>query len=148
MKVILLQDVKGQGKKGDTVNVADGYGRNFLIAKGLATPVNAQVQNDFAGKAAAAQHKIDVDTAAAKEHKEKLDGKTFVLKAKGGESGKLFGAITGKEIAALLEKETGIVVDKKKLVVDTIKNFGTYACTVKLYTGIAAKINVSVEKQD
>ena len=148
MKVILLQDVKGQGKKGDTVNVADGYGRNFLIAKGLATPVNAQVQNDFAGKAAAAQHKIDVDTAAAKEHQAVLDGKTLVLKAKGGDSGKLFGAITGKEIAALIEKETGIGVDKKKLVVDTIKNFGTYPCTVKLYTGIAAKINVSVEKQD
>ncbi len=148
MKVILLQDVKGQGKKGDTVNVADGYGRNFLIAKGLATPVNAQVQNDFAGKAAAAQHKIDVDTAAAKEHQAVLDGKTLVLKAKGGDSGKLFGAITGKEIAALIEKETGIAVDKKKLVVETIKNFGTYPCTVKLYTGIAAKINVSVEKQD
>ncbi len=147
MKVILLQDVKGQGKKGDTVNVADGYGRNFLIAKGLATPVNAQVQNDFAGKAAAAQHKIDVDTAAAQENKSKLDGKTFVLKTKGGESGKLFGAVTGKEIAALIEKETGIAVDKKKLVVDTIKNFGTYPCTVKLYTGIAAKVNVSVEKE-
>ena len=148
MKVILLQDVKGQGKKGDTVNVADGYGRNFLIAKGLATPVNAQVQNDFAGKAAAAQHKIDVDTAAAKEYQAVLDGKTLVLKAKGGDSGKLFGAVTGKEIAALIEKETGIAVDKQKLVVETIKNFGTYPCTVKLYTGISAKINVSVEKQD
>ena len=147
MKVILLQDVKGQGKKGDTVTVADGYGRNFLIARGLATPASAQVQNDFAGKAAAAQHKIDVDTAAAQENKAKLDGKTFVLKTKGGESGKLFGAVTGKEIATLIEKETGIPVDKKKLVVDTIKTFGTYAVTVKLYTGIAAKINVSVEKE-
>ena len=147
MKLILLQDVKGQGKKGDTVNVADGYGRNFLIARGLATPVSAQVQNDFAGKAASAQHKIDVDTAAAKENQAKLEGKTFVLKAKGGDSGKLFGAITGKEIASLIEKESGVAVDKKKLVVDTIKNFGTYACTVKLYSGIAAKINVSVEKE-
>ena len=148
MKVVLLQDVKGQGKKGDTVNVADGYGRNFLIARGLATPVNAQVQNDFAGKAAAAQHKIDTDTAAAKENKEKLEGKTFTLLAKGGDSGKLFGAVTGKEIAALIQKESGVVVDKKKLVIDTIKNFGTYACTVKLYTGIAAKINIKVEKED
>ena len=148
MKVVLLADVKGQGKKGETVNVADGYGRNFLIARGLATPVNAQIQNDFAGKAAAAQHKIDVDTAAAKEHQAKLEGKTFTLKSKGGDSGKLFGAITGKEVAQLIEKETGIAVDKKKLVVDTIKNFGTYPCTVKLYTGIAAKINISVEKAD
>ncbi len=148
MKVILLQDVKGQGKKGDTINVADGYGRNFLIARGLASPVNAQVQNDFAGKVAAAQHKIEVDTAAANENKAKLEGKTFTMKAKGGDSGKLFGAITGKEIAALIEKESGIVVDKKKLVVDTIKNFGTYACTVKLYTGIAAKINITIEKED
>ncbi len=148
MKVVLLADVKGQGKKGDTVNVADGYGRNFLIARGLATPVNNQIQNDFAGKAAALQHKIDVDTAAAKENQAKLDGKTFTLKAKGGESGKLFGAITGKEVAQMIEKETGIAVDKKKLAVDTIKTFGTYPCTVKLYTGIAAKINVSVEKLD
>lgn len=148
MKVVLLTDVKGQGKKGETVNVADGYGRNFLIARGLATPVNAQIQNDFAGKAAAAQHKIDVDTAAAKENQAKLDGKTFTLKAKGGDSGKLFGAITAKEVAQFIEKETGIAVDKKKLVVDTIKNFGTYPCTIKLYTGIAAKINVSVEKAD
>lgn len=148
MKVILLADVKGQGKKGDTVNVADGYGRNFLIARGLATPVNAQVQNDFAGKAAAAQHKIDTDTAAAQESKAKLEGKTFVLKAKGGESGKLFGAVTGKEVAALIAEQTGIAVDKKKLVIETIKNFGTYPCTVKLYTGIAAKINISVEKED
>ncbi len=148
MKVVLLADVKGQGKKGDTVNVADGYGRNFLIARGLATPVNAQIQNDFAGKAAAAQHKIDVDTTAAKESQAKLDGKTFILKAKGGDSGKLFGAITAKEVAQFIEKETGIAVDKKKLVVDTIKTFGTYPCTVKLYAGIAAKINVSVEKAD
>ena len=148
MKVILLADVKGQGKKGDTINVADGYGRNFLIARGLATPVNAQVQNDFAGKAAAAQHKIDLDTAAAQESKKRIDGKTFVLKAKGGESGKLFGAVTGKEIAALIEKESGVAVDKKKLVVETIKTFGLYPCIVKLYAGISAKINVSVEKED
>ena len=133
MKVILLADVKGQGKKGDTINVADGYGRNFLIARGLATPVNAQVQNDFAGKAAAAQHKIDLDTAAAQESKKRIDGKTFVLKAKGGESGKLFGAVTGKEIAALIEKESGVAVllidHNMKFVMDiadkiTVLNYG------------------------
>ena len=148
MKVILLTDVKGQGKKGDTINVADGYGRNFLLARGLASPVSAQVQNDFAGKAASTQHKIDLDIAAARESQAKLEGKTFVLRAKGGESGKLFGAVTSKEIAALLEKESGIAIDKKKLVIDTIKNFGTYSCTIKLYAGMSAKINVSVEKED
>ncbi len=148
MKVILLTDVKGQGKKGDTVQVADGYGRNFLIARGLASPVSAQVQNDFAGKAEAAKHKIEEETAAAKESQRKLDGKTFVLRAKGGESGKLFGAVTGKEIAALLERESGVAVEKKKLVIDTIKTFGSYPCTVKLYSGIAAKIHIQVEKED
>ena len=148
MKVMLLADVKGQGKKGDTIQVADGYGRNFLIARGLASPVNNQVQNDFAGKAAAAQHKIDTETAAAQENRAKLEGKTFCLKAKGGESGKLFGAVTGKEIAALIEQESGVKVDKKKLSIETIKTFGTYPCVVKLYTGISAKINVTVEKEN
>ena len=146
MKVILLADVKGQGKKGDTVNVSDGYGRNFLIARGLASPVNAQVQNDFAGKAAAAQHKIDVDTANAQENKAKLDGKTFVLKAKGGDSGKLFGSITSKEIAEFIKTKTGVEIDKKKVEVETIKAFGTYPCTIKLYKGITAKVNISVIK--
>ena len=147
MKVVLLADVKGQGKKGDTINVADGYGRNFLIAKGLAAPAGAQLQNDFAGKKQSEIYKEEQAVAAAKAIAEKLEGKTIELKAKGGESGKLFGALTTKEIAAELSRQTGAEIDKKKLVVDTIKAFGTYPCTAKLHKGVAAKFTVSVVKE-
>ena len=148
MKVILLEDVKGKGKKGDLINVSDGYGRNFLIARGLATEPSAQIQNDFTGKANAEKFRIDTETAAAKESAAKLDGKTFELKASGGDSGKLFGSITSKEIAEFIKSKTSIEVDKKKIEVDTIKAFGVYPCTVKLYKGITAKINISVVKEN
>ncbi len=147
MKVVLLADVKGQGKKGDTINVADGYGRNFLIAKGLAAPAGAQLQNDFAGKKQSEIYKEEQAVAAAKAIAEKLEGKTIELKAKGGESGKLFGSLTTKEIAAELSRQTGAQIDKKKLVIDTIKSFGAYPCTAKLHKGVAAKFTVSVVKE-
>lgn len=147
MKVVLLADIKGKGKKGDTVNVADGYGRNFLIAKGLAAPVDAQLQNDFAGKKQSEIYKEEQAVAAAKEVAGQLEGKTFTLKAKGGESGKLFGSLTTKEIATFLTEQTGASIDKKKLTVETIKAFGTYPVTAKLHKGVAAKFNVSVVKE-
>ena len=147
MKVVLLQDVKGQGKKGDIVTVSDGYGRNFLIARGLAAEPTAQLKNDFSGKANAEQYRIDTETNAAKENAKKLDGKTFEMSVKGGDSGKLFGSITAKEIAELIKAKTGIVVDKKKIDTDTIKAFGAYVCTVKLYKGISAKVTINVTKE-
>ena len=147
MKVILLEDVKGKGKKGDLINVSDGYGRNFLIARGLAIEPNAQITNDFSGKQSAEKFRIDTETAAAKENASKLEGKTFTLAASGGDSGKLFGSITSKEIAEFIKKQTGIEIDKKKLELETIKAFGVYPCTVKLYKGINAKININVVKE-
>ena len=147
MKVVLLADVKGQGKKGDTINVADGYGRNFLIAKGLAAPAGAQLQNDFAGKKQSEIYKEEQAVAAAKAIADKLEGKTVTLKAKGGESGKLFGSLTTKEIAAAISKEVGAPVDKKKLSVETIKTFGAYPVTAKLHKGVTAKFTVSVIKE-
>lgn len=147
MKVVLLADVKGKGKKGDTVNVADGYGRNFLIAKGLAAPVDAQLQNDFAGKKQSEIFKEEQAVAAAKEVAAKLEGKTITLPAKGGDSGKLFGSLTTKEIAAALSKETGATIDKKKLVAETIKAFGSYPVTAKLHKGVVAKFTVNVVKE-
>lgn len=147
MKVILLEDVKGKGKKGDLINVSDGYGRNFLIARGLATEPNAQIQNDFSGKASAQQYKIDTETAKAKESAKLLDGKTFEMAVKGGDSGKLFGSITSKEIAELIKVKTGVETDKKKIECETIKAFGTYPCTIKLYKGINSKVNISVIKE-
>jgi large subunit ribosomal protein L9 len=147
MKVVLLADVKGQGKKGDTINVADGYGRNFLIAKGLAAPAGAQLQNDFAGKKQSEIFKEEQAVAAAKAIAEKLEGKTIELKAKGGDSGKLFGSLTTKEIAAHLTTAIGAEIDKKKLVIDTVKTFGAYPCTAKLHKGVAAKFTVNVIKE-
>lgn len=147
MKVVLLADVKGKGKKGDTVTVADGYGRNFLIAKGLAAPVDAQLQNDFAGKKQSELYKEEQAVAAARAIAEKLEGKNVTLKAKGGDSGKLFGSLTTKEIAAALSAEAGAPIDKKKLTVDTIKAFGSYPVTAKLHKGVTAKFTVSVVKE-
>lgn len=146
MKVVLLQDVKGQGKKGDIINVADGYGRNFLIAKGMAAAANSQITNDFAGKKQSAIYKEDMAIAAAKEIAGKLDGKTFVMKVKGGDSGKLFGSLTTKEVSAELEKQIGTAIDKKKLVFPTVKSFGVYSCTAKLHAGVSASFNVQVDK--
>ncbi len=147
MKVVLLADVKGKGKKGETVTVADGYGRNFLIAKGLAAPVDAQLQNDFAGKKQSEIYKEEQAVAAAKEIAAKLEGKTFTLAAKGGESGKLFGSLTTKEIATFLAAQIGAAIDKKKLMAETIKAFGTYPVTAKLHKGVVAKFSVNVVKE-
>jgi ribosomal protein L9 len=148
MKVILLTDIKGKGKKGDEINVADGYGRNYLIAKGLATLPNAQLSNDFAGKASAEQFKIQTDIENAKEQAKKLEGKIFELSVKGGESGKLFGSVTSKDIAELLAQKTGMDIDKKKLEIDTIKSFGSYSCTARLYKGVTASFTVKVSKKE
>ena len=148
MKVVLLADVKGKGKKGDVINVSDGYGRNFLIARGLASEPNAQLTNDFSGKASSEKFRIDTETALAKENAAKIDGKTFEMSVKGGDSGKLFGSITSKEIAEFIKEKTGIVVDKKKVETDTIKAFGVYPVTVKLYKGISAKVNINVTKEN
>ena len=147
MKVVLLADVKGKGKKGQIIEVSDGYGRNFLIAKGLAAEPTTQLKNDFEGKASSAQYKIDTETAAAKESATKLEGKTFDMTVKGGDSGKLFGSITAKEIAEFINKKTGISVDKKKIETETIKAFGAYPITIKLYKGISAKVTINVTKE-
>ena len=146
MKVVLLEDVKGKGKKGDVINVSDGYGRNYLIARGLAAEPTAQLNNDFSGKKSSQQFKIE--TQAARDNAAKLDGKTFEMRAKGGESGKLFGSVTAKEIAELLKTNTGVDIDKKKVDIDTIKAFGNYSVTLKLYKGISAKVNINVVKEN
>ncbi len=148
MKVVLLEDVKGKGKKGDIINVSDGYGRNYLMARGLAAEPTAQLQNDFSGKKSAQQYKIDMDTERANQNAKELEGKTFEMKVKGSDSGKLFGSVTTKEISELIKQKTGIDIDKKKLDAQVIKTFGTYAVTVKLYKGISAKVNINVVKED
>ena len=146
MKVILLQDVKAKGKKGDLVNVSDGYARNFLFPKNLAVEADNAALSEMKSRQAAAQHHIEEEIAAAKAVAAKLDGKTVTLKAKAGASGRLFGSITSKEIAEEINRAFSVNIDKKKLSVADIKNFGEYSAEVKLYKGISAKVNVKVEE--
>ncbi|MBQ6929541.1 MAG: 50S ribosomal protein L9 [Oscillospiraceae bacterium] len=146
MKVVLLQDVKSIGKKDQLVNVSDGYARNFLFPRKLAKEATAGAINDVKTKESAKAHHKQEEINAANEVKAKIDGKSVVLKAKAGKEGKLFGAVTSKDVAAEMKKLFGIDIDKKKLVMDDIKLFGSYDCTVKIYPEITAKITVRVEE--
>lgn len=144
MEVILKQDVKGLGKKGEKVKASDGYARNFLFPKGLAVEANAQALTEYKNQEASKQHKIDVEVATANENRKKLDGKTVKLTAKAGQNGKLFGSVTSKDIAAAMKQQLSVDIDKRKIVVAEIKNFGTYTAEIKLYPNISASINVEV----
>lgn len=147
MKVILKQDVKGSGKKGELINVADGYARNFLLKRGLAVEANAQAMNELKNKEAADAYRIATEKKAAQEIADKIEGKTLKVTAKAGANGKLFGSVTAKEVAEELKKQFGVTVEKKKVVLDMeIKSFGTFHADVKLYQGIAASIFVMVSE--
>ncbi len=145
MKVILLKDVKGSGKAGDVVNVSDGYSRNMLIPKGLAmeaTDKNLKQLNRQ--KANEAQKKAE-EKAAALELKESLEKLNIEIKTKAGEGGKVFGSITSKDIAEVLEKTHKVSVDKKKIQLDSpIKQVGTFQVGIKLYTEITAQLKVVI----
>ena len=145
MKVVLLQDVKAQGKKGELINVSDGYARNFLFPKGLAAEADAKVMNELKSKEEARLHKIEEEKAAARAVAEQLTGVVVKLKSTAGADGRLYGSITAKDIAEALQKDHGITVDKRKIDMDgPIRAFGTYALDVKLYTEISGKINLVV----
>lgn len=144
MDVILKADVKGLGKKGQKVKASDGYARNFLFPKGLAVEANAQSLTELRNREQSNQHKIDVEIAAANESKAKLQGKTVKMTAKAGNNGKLFGSVTAKEVAAEIAKQFSVKVDKRKITMDDIKNFGSYKIEVKLYTNIVAEMTVMV----
>ena len=145
MKVILLEDVKGSGKKGDVVEVSAGYAQNFLIKRKLAVEATGQAMNELKSQQASKQHKIDLETQAARENVAKVNGKTVKVRAKAGTGGRLFGSVTAKEIADELGKQYGVQVDKRKieLAVD-IKSFGTFKVVIKFYTGITAECLVDV----
>ena len=144
MKVVLLQDVKGLGKKGELVNTSDGYARNFLFPRKLAMEANSQAMSELKNREAAEKHRIDKEIAAAKASAEKLEGKTVRLTAKAGANGKLFGSVTPKEVAAAIAQQFSIELDKRKVVVEDIKAFGTSTVEVKLYNGISAAMVVMV----
>ena len=144
MKVILLADVKGHGKKGELVNVSDGYARNFLFPKKLAVEADNAAMSEFKSREEAKIHHKEEEIAAAKATAAKLEGKTVTMKAKAGAGGKLFGSVTTKEVAQEIKKSFSIEIDKKKMTMADIKNFGEYTAEIKLYTGISAKITVVV----
>lgn len=149
MKVILLQDIKGTGKKGDVKNVSDGYARNFLIGKGLAVEATPKNLTELRGKKDSEQHKIDVARQEAEAQAAKLTDQKIIVRAKAGQNGKLFGAVTLGHVADALEKQLGFAVDKRKLTVSSeMKNVGTYSAEAKLFNGVTAKFTVSVELEN
>ena len=145
MKVVLLQDVKSIGKKGELVNVSDGYARNFLLPRKLAQEANAQAMNELKNAEAAREYKIKTETENAQKNAGALSGKTLKIYAKPGQAGRIFGSVTAKEIAEEIKKQFGIEVDKRKVVLPMdIKAFGTYNFDVKFYGGITASMSVAV----
>lgn len=148
MKVILLQDVKALGKKGELVNAADGYARNFLFPKGLAKEANAQAMNEYRNAENSKNFKVETQINEANKAKSALEGETFKMTAKAGKNGKLFGSVTSKEISAEIKRQKGIDVDKRKIILDSeIKAFGTYNAEIKLYSGITASVKVQVSEE-
>lgn len=148
MKVILTQDVRGKGKKGQMIEAAEGYARNFLLPKGMAVLATADAVNTM-NLQAKAKAKADAEAkAAALEIAEKLKSCQVKIAAKGGEGGKLFGAVTGKEIAAVLKEQYGMDVDSKKLVLDQpIKTFGSFEVKAKLGFEISGTVYVLVTEE-
>ena len=147
MKVILLQDVKGKGKKGQMIEVSDGYARNFMLPKKLAQEATADAINTMKMNDKATQERIAREKAEALDTSKKLRAMTLTVKAKGGGAGRLFGSITNQEIADALAKETGIKLDKRKIVIaDPIKSVGTYTVTCKLGYEINAPLTVKIEE--
>lgn len=146
MKVVLLEDVKGQGKKGELVNVSDGYARNFLFPKKLAKEANSQILNEIKNKQESEKFKKAEDKKAAAALAERLKNVVVVFKSTGGADGKLYGAVTAKDISDKLSSDFGISVDKRKIVIsENIKAVGNYTLDVKLYPEMTAKLNVVVE---
>ncbi len=145
MKVILLQDVKGKGKKGQMLEVSDGYARNFMLPKKLAIEATADAVNTMRMNDKAAAEKAAKERAEALEISKKLREMTLTVTAKGGGAGRLFGSVTNQEIADALKSSSGIALDKRKIVVsDPIKNVGTYTVTCKLGYEISAPLTVKI----
>lgn len=145
MKVILTQDVKSQGKKGDVVNVSDGYARNFLFPKKLAIEADAKALSEIKAKAESQKYKVETERAEAKALAERLDGCMMDFAIASGSDTKLYGSVTSKEIAECISKKYGITIDKRKIVLDKpIKTYGIYTLDVKLYPDIVAHIKVEI----
>ncbi len=145
MKVVLLADVKSQGKKGQVIDVSEGYAKNFLFPKKLAVAANNQILTEIKGKEESRLHNIELEKKAAKETAEKLAAVKVKITTKAGTDGRTYGSVTAKDVAEALEAQHKIKVDRRKITLDNpIKAFGTYILDVKLYADISGKITVSV----
>ncbi|MBE7020490.1 MAG: 50S ribosomal protein L9 [Ruminococcaceae bacterium] len=145
MKVILMADVKGQGKKGEVKNVSDGYANNFLIKKGLAVPATNDNMNVLKNKNASEEHKRQVELDNAKELASKLEGKEIVITTKGGEGGRLFGSVTSMDISQGIKNTLSLDIDKRKIQLkDNIKTEGVYEIEIKLHKDVTAKVKVKI----
>jgi len=144
MKVILKADVKGQGKKGELVNVSDGYARNFLFPRGLASEANAAAMNELENREQAERFRAKKEKEDAEKTAASLNDKSVKITAHGGQNGKLFGSVTTKEVAAAIEEQYGVKIDKRKLTMEEVKSFGTYSLEAKLHAEVTAKLYVTV----
>jgi len=148
MKIILLEDVKGLGKKNELVNASDGYAKNFLLKRNMAIEANSHNISIMKSRQLASSLKKKNEITDANEIKTTIDGKEITFYASAGENGKLFGSITSKDVADKLKEEYRVIIDKKKLVLkDHIKNIGEHDITIKIYAGISAKIKVKVVEE-
>ena len=147
MKVVLLADVKSQGKKGQVIDVSEGYAKNFLFPKKLAVAANNQILTEIKGKEESRLHNIELEKKAAKETAEKLAGVTVKITTKAGTDGRTYGSVTAKDVAEALEAQHKITVDRRKITLaEPIMAFGTYILDVKLYADISGKITVAVSE--
>ncbi|MBQ6265046.1 MAG: 50S ribosomal protein L9 [Clostridia bacterium] len=144
MKVVLLQDVKSLGKKGELVNVSDGYARNFLFPRKLAGEANSQAMSELKNRENAEKHRLSVELENSKKYAESIEGKTVKITAKAGANGKLFGSVTTKDIAEAVSKQFSVDVDRHKISAEDIKNCGTFPAEIKFPQGITANIFVLV----
>ena len=145
MKVILLKDIKGTGKKDQIIEASDGFARNFLFPKGLAREASATNLNAIENAKAAQKHREDVERANAEETRKALAGKAIKIVARGAEGGKLYGSVTAQEIADELFKQYGVKVEKRRIDVANIRNAGDFTVSVWLYAGITAEMTAKVE---
>ena len=147
MKVILLEDVKALGKKGEIVNVNDGYARNFILPKKLGLEATSKNLNDLKLQNANEERKAKEILEAAQAFARDLESKSVVIKMKAGEGGKVFGSVSSKEIATAFKEQCDVDIDKKKIhLTDAIKAFGTYEVPVRLHQQVTGKLKVKVEE--
>lgn len=146
MQVVLEQDVKGTGKKGEIVNVSDGYARNFLLPRKLASSADKAALNAMNIQKSAAQHRRFTAGNKAREDAKAIEKLTVTIPVKMGENGKMFGSVTGKEVAAALKEQHGMEIDKKKIAMDQIRSTGEYVARISLFEDVKANLKVVVKE--